>query len=86
MISIAPDKKILDLFKKRAQLEVKKNQFTSGFKQTKDVSFISKNATFLLLLLGGIAAIIIFLVWWNRRRYISMLSILSKNITKVTLY
>ncbi len=35
--AISQDKKILDLFKTLAQLEVKKNQFTSGFKETKDV-------------------------------------------------
>lgn len=35
--ALAKDKNILKLFKNRGQLEEKKNQFTSGFKQSKDV-------------------------------------------------
>ncbi len=35
--AVAGDKKILELFKNRGRLVEKKNQFTSGFKQSKDV-------------------------------------------------
>ena len=49
----------------------------------KDVSFITKNATTLLLALVGIAAAIIFFVWWNKRKYLKMVTVLTKHINDI---
>ena len=49
----------------------------------KDVSFISKNASTLLFIIGGIAACIILLVWWNKRKYLKMVTLLTKQINDI---
>jgi hypothetical protein len=48
-----------------------------------DVSFLSKHASSLLLTLGGIAAAIIFFVWWNKRKYLKMVTVLTKHINDI---
>ncbi len=48
-----------------------------------DVSFISKNAVTLLIIMGVIASVIIFLVWWSRRRYLKMVTLLTKHIHNI---
>jgi len=48
-----------------------------------DVSFIRKNATTLLIVMGAIAAVIIFLVWWSRRRYLKLVTLLTKHIHNI---
>jgi len=48
-----------------------------------DVSFIRKNATTLLIVMGAIAAVIIFLVWWSRRRYLKLVTLLTKHIHSI---
>jgi len=45
-----------------------------------DLSFVSKNATWLLITLGAIAAVIIFLVWQNRKKYLRMVAIIAKQV------
>ena len=47
---------------------------------TRDISFVSKNATWLLITIGAIAALIIFLVWQNRKKYLRMVTIIAKHI------
>lgn len=47
---------------------------------TRDLSFIHKNATWLLVTVGAIAAVIIFLVWQNRKKYLRMLAIVTKQV------
>jgi len=47
---------------------------------TKDISFVSKNATWLLITIGAIAAAIIFLVWQNRKKYLRMVAIIAKQV------
>jgi len=47
---------------------------------TKDISFVGKNATWLLITLGVIAAVIIFLVWQNRKKYLQMVAIIAKQV------
>jgi len=47
---------------------------------TRDISFVSKNATWLLITLGAIAAVIIFLVWQNRKKYLRMVAIIAKQV------
>lgn len=48
-----------------------------------DVSFITKNAETLLLSLGGIAVVIVLLVWRSRRKYLQMVTLLSKQINQI---
>jgi len=45
-----------------------------------DISFIQKNAIWLLVTLGLITLAIVSLVWLNRRKYLRMVTILSKHI------
>lgn len=45
-----------------------------------NLSFIHRNATELLITLGAVAAFIIFLVWQNRKKYLQMVTILTKQI------
>ena len=45
-----------------------------------DLSFVHKNATWLLITLGAIAAVIIFLIWQNRKKYLRMVAIITKQI------
>ena len=47
---------------------------------TKDISFVGRNATWLLITIGAIAALIIFLVWQNRQKYLRMVAIIAKQI------
>lgn len=47
---------------------------------TKDISFINKNAIWLLIAVGVIAAAIIFLVWQNREKYLRMVAIIAKQV------
>jgi hypothetical protein len=48
-----------------------------------DISFVSKNASFLLILLGGIAVLIIFLVWRSRVKYLRLATLLTKHINTI---
>ena len=48
-----------------------------------NLSFIHKNATELLITLGCIAALIIFLVWQNRKKYLQMVTLLTKQINDI---
>jgi len=45
-----------------------------------DISFVHRNATWLLITLGAIAAVIIFLIWQNRKKYLRMVTIIAKQI------
>jgi len=45
-----------------------------------DISFVHRNATWLLITLGAIAAVIIFLIWQNRKKYLRMVAIIAKQI------
>ena len=47
---------------------------------TQDISFVHRNATWLLITLGVIAAVIIFFIWQNRRKYLRMVAIIAKQI------
>ena len=47
---------------------------------TQDISFVHRNATWLLITLGAIAAVIIFLIWQNRKKYLRMVTIIAKQI------
>jgi hypothetical protein len=47
---------------------------------TQDISFIHRNATWLLITLGAIAAVIIFLIWQNRKKYLRMVAIIAKQV------
>ena len=47
---------------------------------TQDISFVHRNATWLLITLGAIAAVIIFLIWQNRKKYLRMVAIIAKQI------
>ncbi|HEY4205734.1 MAG TPA: hypothetical protein VGM31_02935 [Puia sp.] len=47
---------------------------------TKDISFVNRNAIWLLVTLGAIAAAIIFLVWQNRKKYLRMVAIIAKQV------
>ncbi len=47
---------------------------------TQDISFVHKNATWLLITLGAIAAVIIFLIWQNRKKYLRMVAIIAKQV------
>jgi len=46
----------------------------------KDISFVSRNAAWLLITMGVIAALIIFLVWQNKKKYLRMVTIIAKHI------
>ena len=45
-----------------------------------DISFVHRNATWLLITLGAIAAVIIFLIWQNRKKYLRMVAIIAKQV------
>jgi hypothetical protein len=45
-----------------------------------DISFVHRNATWLLITLGVIAAVIIFFIWQNRKKYLRMVAIIAKQI------
>jgi hypothetical protein len=47
---------------------------------TQDISFVHRNATWLLITLGAIAAVIIFIIWQNRKKYLRMVAIIAKQI------
>jgi len=47
---------------------------------TQDISFVHRNATWLLITLGAIAAVIIFFIWQNRKKYLRMVAIIAKQI------
>ena len=47
---------------------------------TQDISFVHRNATWLLITLGVIAAVIIFFIWQNRKKYLRMVAIIAKQI------
>lgn len=48
-----------------------------------DVSNIGKYGGYLLLLTGAVAAVIIFIIWWNKRRYLQMVTLLTKHIHNI---
>jgi hypothetical protein len=48
-----------------------------------DISFVSKNATWLLITMGAIALVIIGFVWWNKTRYERMVTLLTKHINNI---
>ncbi|MBK6641230.1 MAG: hypothetical protein IPG39_08295 [Bacteroidetes bacterium] len=48
-----------------------------------DISFVGKNAKELLFLTGAIALGIIFFVWLSRRKYLKLVSVLSKHINEI---
>jgi len=48
-----------------------------------DVSYVGKYGGYLLLLTGGIATAIIFIIWWNKRRYLQMVTLLTKHIHNI---
>lgn len=45
-----------------------------------NLSFIHRNAVGLLITLGCIAAFIVFLIWQNRKKYLRMVTLLTKQI------
>ncbi|HEY4334578.1 MAG TPA: hypothetical protein VGM89_01740 [Puia sp.] len=47
---------------------------------TQDISFVHRNATWLLITVGAIAAVIIFLIWQNRKKYLRMVAIIAKQV------
>ena len=62
------------------------HKISEGFRKdinpqlTGDLSFVHRNATWLLITMGVIAAVIIFLVWQNRKKYLRMVAIIAKQI------
>lgn len=47
------------------------------------VSFISRYAKEILITGGVIAVVIILVVWWSKRRYVKMVNLLTKHISKI---
>jgi len=47
------------------------------------VSFISKYGIALLVITGVIAIVIILVIWWSKRRYVKMVNLLTKHISKI---